>query len=135
MLGMAHSGEGGALSLEDSETLEWLRHATVANQPYTAADPDQPLKRLSDYPMQHSGEFLQDISHCRSIIEAQGMEMLVLDQTRADVGMPVVKVVVPGLRHFWARYAPGRLYDVPVKMGWLEQPLREDELNPIPMFL
>ena len=135
MLGMAHSGEGGALSLEDSETLEWLRHATVANQLYTAADPDQPLKRLSDYPMQHSGEFLQNISHCRSIIEAQGMEMLVLDQTRVDVGMPVVKVVVPGLRHFFARFAPGRLYDVPVKMGWLEKPLREDELNPIPIFI
>jgi bacteriocin biosynthesis cyclodehydratase domain-containing protein len=134
MLGMAHAGEGGELSLEDSETLEWLRHATVANQPYMAADPDQPLKRLGDYPVAHSGELLQDINHCRSIIEAQGMEMLVLDQTRADVGMPVVKVVVPGLRHFWARYAPGRLYDVPVKMGWLEKPLREAELNPIPIF-
>jgi ribosomal protein S12 methylthiotransferase accessory factor YcaO len=99
-----------------------------------AADPDQPLKRFSDYPMQHSGEFLQDINHCRTIIEAQDMEMLVLDQTRADVGMPVVKVVVPGLRHFWARYAPGRLFDVPVKMRWLEKPLREEDLNPIPIF-
>ena len=85
--------------------------------------------------MQHSGEFLEDINHCRSIIEEQGMEMLVLDQTRADVGMPVVKVVVPGLRHFWARYAPGRLYDVPVKMGWVGRPLREEELNPIPIFV
>jgi len=134
MLGMAHNGADGELSLEDGETLEWLSHATVANQPYMAADPVQPLKRFSDYPMQHSGEFLQDINHCRSIVEAQGMEMLVLDQTRADVGMPVVKVVVPGLRHFWARYAPGRLYDVPVKMGWLDKPLREEELNPIPIF-
>ena len=135
MLGMAHTGEGGELSLEDSETLEWLRHATVNNQPYMAADPDQPLKRFGDYPMQHSGEFLQDINHCRAIIEARGMEMLVLDQTRADVGMPVVKVVVPGLRHFWARFAPGRLYDVPVKMGWLEKPLLEEELNPIAIFI
>jgi oxazoline/thiazoline synthase len=135
MLGMAHTGEDGALSLENSETLEWLRHATITNQPYLAADPEQPLRCFGDYPIQHSGEFLQDISHCRSIIEAQGMEMLVLDQTRADVGMPVVKVVVPGLRHFWARYAPGRLYDVPVRMGWLQKPLREDELNPIPIFL
>jgi bacteriocin biosynthesis cyclodehydratase domain-containing protein len=134
MLGMARTGEGGELLLEDSETLEWLRHGTVANQPYMAANPDQPLKRLADYPIQHSGEFLQDINHCRNIIEARGMEMLVLDQTRAYVGMPVVKVVVPGLRHFWARFAPGRLYDVPVKMGWLEKPLREDELNPIPNF-
>jgi oxazoline/thiazoline synthase len=135
MLRLAHTSEGGELLLEDRETLEWLRHATVANQPHLAADPDQPLKRLDDYPIQYSGDFLQDINHCRSLIEAQGMEMLVLDQTRAHVGMPVVKVVVPGLRHFWARFAPGRLYDVPVKMGWLEKPLREDELNPIPFFL
>ncbi|BAF60458.1 MAG: hypothetical protein K6T66_14980 [Peptococcaceae bacterium] len=48
--------------------------------------------------------------------------------------MPVVKVVVPGLRHFWARFAPGRLYDVPAGMGWLKEPLREEDLNPIPMF-
>jgi ribosomal protein S12 methylthiotransferase accessory factor YcaO len=62
------------------------------------------------------------------------MEMLVLDQTRPEVGMPVVKVIVPGLRHFWARFAPGRLYEVPVQMGWLGRALSEDELNPIPVF-
>jgi ribosomal protein S12 methylthiotransferase accessory factor len=134
MLATAYSGAGGELSVKDNETLEWLRTATVANQPYIAAYPDQPLKQSSEYPTQHSGDLLQDISHCRSIIEAQGMEMLVVDQTRAHVGMPVVKVVVPGLRHFWARFAPGRLYDVPVKLGWLERPLREEELNPIPIF-
>jgi ribosomal protein S12 methylthiotransferase accessory factor len=58
----------------------------------------------------------------------------VLDQTRPDIGLAVVKVVVPGMRHFWARLAPGRLYEVPVRLGWLERPLDEDELNPIPIF-
>jgi ribosomal protein S12 methylthiotransferase accessory factor len=42
---------------------------------------------------------------------------------------------VPGLRHFWARFAPGRLYDIPVQMGWMEKPLPEEELNPIPVFI
>lgn len=134
MVAMAHKGSDDQLSVEDVETMDWLKHATLANQPYVVADLTQPPKRLSDFPLQHSGDFLQDITHCRSIVEAQGMELLVLDQTRADVGMPVVKVVVPGLRHFWARFAPGRLYDVPIKMGWLQQPLREEELNPIPIF-
>jgi ribosomal protein S12 methylthiotransferase accessory factor len=60
------------------------------------------------------------------------MELLVLDQTRPDIGLPVVKVIVPGLRHFWPRLAPGRLYDVPVAMGWLSEPLRERDLCPIP---
>jgi len=44
-------------------------------------------------------------------------------------------VIVPGLRHFWPRFAPGRLYDTPVKLGWLSKPLPEDDLNPITMFL
>ena len=60
--------------------------------------------------------------------------MLVLDQTRSDIGLTVAKVVVPGLRHFWARFAPGRLYEVPVQLGWLETPRREEELNPLPVF-
>ena len=89
---------------------------------------------LADFPKRHSGDLLADIATCRAIVEARGMEVLVLDQTRADVRMPVVKVIVPGLRHFWARFGPGRLYEVPVAMGWLERALTEDELNPIPIF-
>ena len=49
--------------------------------------------------------------------------------------MPVAKVIVPGLRHFWKRFAPGRLYDVPVALGWLSEPRPEADLNPVPMFL
>ena len=60
--------------------------------------------------------------------------MLVLDQTQPLIEIPAVKVVVPGLRHFWARHAAGRLFDVPVQMGWLAQPLQENELNPMPIF-
>lgn len=58
-----------------------------------------------------------------------------LDQTRPDIGLPVAKVIVPGLRHFWARYAPGRLYDVPVRLGRLAAPTRYEDLNPIPLFI
>jgi ribosomal protein S12 methylthiotransferase accessory factor len=41
-----------------------------------------------------------------------------------------VRVVAPGLRHFWARFGPGRLYDVPLRAGWLSRALDEGELNP-----
>ena len=68
---------------------------------------------------------------CVAIAERQGLDFLVLDQTRPDIEVPVVRVIVPGLRHFYRRFGPGRLYDVPVKLGWLEQPLKEEELNPI----
>jgi hypothetical protein len=61
------------------------------------------------------------------------LQMLVLDQTRPEVDLSVVKVVVPGLRQFWPRFAPGRLYDVPVARGRLPGPLSEAELNPVPI--
>jgi len=99
-----------------------------------APDKDFPTKRYSDYPKPRSEDLLENILLCRKIVEDRGMEMLVLDQTRPDIGVNVAKVIVPGLRHFWARFAPGRLYNVPVQMGWLQKPLKQEELNPIPMF-
>ncbi|MCB9552748.1 MAG: YcaO-like family protein [Myxococcales bacterium] len=64
-----------------------------------------------------------------------GLETLVLDLSRPDVELAVVMVNVPGLRHFWPRFGPGRLYTVPVKMGWRAVPLAEAALNPVPLFL
>jgi oxazoline/thiazoline synthase len=68
---------------------------------------------------------------CVSLAKQAGLDFLVLDQTRPDIETPVVRVIVPGLRHFYRRFAPGRLYDVPVKLGLRDRPLKEDELNPV----
>jgi thiazole/oxazole-forming peptide maturase SagD family component len=67
---------------------------------------------------------------CVDIARRAGLDFLVLDQTRPDVEVPVVRVIVPGLRHFYRRFAPGRLYDVPVKLGLRDRPLPESELTP-----
>ncbi len=61
------------------------------------------------------------------------MGFLVLGQTRPDIGMPVARVTVPGPRRFWERFAPGCLYDVPVKLGWRDSALSGGELNPVPV--
>ena len=89
----------------------------------------------SDYPQLGSDDLLEDIKLCQQIVKQRGMEMLVLDQTRPDIGLKVVKVVVPGLRHFWKRLGSGRLYEVPVQMGWLKEPTSEEQLNPFPMWM
>ena len=68
---------------------------------------------------------------CVSIAKRAGLDFLVLDQTRPDIEAPVVRVIVPGLRHFYRRFARGRLYDVPVELGLRDRPLEEHELNPI----
>jgi thiazole/oxazole-forming peptide maturase SagD family component len=67
---------------------------------------------------------------CVDLARRAGLDFLVLDQTRPDVGVPVVRVIVPGLRHFYQRFGPGRLYDVPVKLGLRDRPLPESELTP-----
>ena len=72
----------------------------------------------------------QQVDACVDIARRAGLDFLVLDQTRPDVEVPVVRVIVPGLRHFYRRFGPGRLYDVPVKLGLRDQPIPESELTP-----
>jgi ribosomal protein S12 methylthiotransferase accessory factor len=129
------AGPDGEISTDDPDAAHWWRHATVANQPYLVADPAARPHGPQDYNYTPCHDLLEDVAAVQAGFEARGMEVLVLDQTRPDVGLPVVKVIVPGMRHFWARLGPGRLYEVPVELGRLPGPTPFDELNPIPMFL
>jgi ribosomal protein S12 methylthiotransferase accessory factor len=100
--------------------------------------------RLSDYPyLMPSGtvraslgskfgqiDAREQVNACVNLAKRAGLDFLVLDQTRPDIEVPVVRVIVPGLRHFYRRFAPGRLYDVPIKLRWLTAPVAEHELNP-----
>ena len=73
----------------------------------------------------------EQVLACVKLAKRFGLDFLVLDQTRPDIQAPVARVIVPGLRHFHPRFAPGRLYEVPVKLGLRKRPLREAELNPL----
>jgi bacteriocin biosynthesis cyclodehydratase domain-containing protein len=66
---------------------------------------------------------------CVAAAAAVRTEVLVRDCTRADIGLPCVKVVVPGLRGLWPRFGPGRLFEVPVRLGWLAEPRARGDLN------
>jgi ribosomal protein S12 methylthiotransferase accessory factor len=103
--------------------------------------------RLQDYPyLMPSGKPLvptdfgskfgdldtsEQVSACVRLAKQAGLDFLVLDQTRPDIEVPVVRVIVPGLRHFYRRFGRGRLYDVPIKRGLRDRPLKEHEFNPI----
>jgi ribosomal protein S12 methylthiotransferase accessory factor len=112
----------------------WLKEATVANQPYLVPSAGVTRRRV-DYDVVSAPDIADDVRFICREIESLGMSVLVCDQTRPDVGLPVVKAIAPGLRHFRQRFAPGRLYDVPVKLGWRTTPIAEAGLNPIPFFL
>ncbi|OIJ99069.1 TOMM precursor leader peptide-binding protein [Streptomyces monashensis] len=126
--------DGSGYTYPDRAQQHWWQTATLENQPYLCPSP-APRRQASDYTTHDGCDLLDDLCRAQETVERLGMEMLVIDQTRPDVGLPVVKVIVPGMRHFWPRFAPGRLYDVPVELGWVNEPTREDELNPIGVFI
>lgn len=119
---------------DDPECIDWWKNATLENQAYLKPCGVVSLEK-GKAASAASQDIVSELELVISAVESVGCEVLVLDQTRIDVGLPVVKVLAPGLRHFWARFAPGRLYEVPVKSGDLDEPLKETELNPIAMFL
>lgn len=121
-------------AFHDPETLAFWQTARLDEQPYLKPG-RQKKRRLHDYPTQDGATVHDQVTSLFRHFDKRGMEVLILDQTRPDVGLPVLKVIVPGMRHFWARYAPGRLYDVPVEMGWLKKARNERDLNPITMFV
>ncbi|MGW4813940.1 TOMM precursor leader peptide-binding protein [Kitasatospora cineracea] len=136
-LGPVAGDEHGKVSYAgaDPEQKAWWTTATVANQPYLLPDPNAPRSTPASWLPLAGPDLADDLALVQKIVEDRGMEFLVADQTRPDVGLPVARVIVPGMRHFWARFAPGRLYDVPVRLGWLDTPTPESELNPIPIFI
>jgi len=124
---------GAGYQVDDPQCLSWWQTATVADHPYLAPDTNTQARCKSSYRLSETDSFQKDVQQCQALVESKGMEFLVLDQTRPDVRMPVVRVVVPGMRHYWERFAPGRLYNVPVQMGWRDRPLLETQLNPAPV--
>ena len=127
------SGRPNRPMIDDPMALNWWKTARIADCTWLVPSTDAPPRQGAQYPVVETADTREDVECCRALVEVRGMEFLVLDQTRPDIGMPVVRVIVPGMRHFWARFAPGRLYDVPVDMGFRHQPLAEADLNPAPV--
>jgi ribosomal protein S12 methylthiotransferase accessory factor len=111
-------------------SLDGITPLRLADHPFLLPGEGEVLEAEFDSKFSHLDTDKQ-VAACVAVAERQGLDFLVLDQTRPDIEAPVVRVIVPGLRHFYRRFGPGRLYDVPVKLGWLEKPLKEEELNPM----
>jgi ribosomal protein S12 methylthiotransferase accessory factor len=125
--------DGAGYGTADPSLVSWWTSATLASQPYLAPQPEQagqPARTRADYPPVPAG-----LDGIAAVARRAGLDIWVLDQTRPDIAMPVVKVVVPGLRHFWPRFGPGRLFDVPVRLGRLSRPTGYADLNPIPLYV
>jgi oxazoline/thiazoline synthase len=118
---------------EDQCAIDWWKSGTLAEHPYLLPA-SSPGRSAADFPDASSSSQRAEVAFCLERTRACGLEFLALNQTRPDIALPVAKVMVPGMRHFWNRLAPGRLYQVPVALGRLPTANGPDQLNPIPMF-
>ncbi|MBO0738793.1 MAG: TOMM precursor leader peptide-binding protein [Alphaproteobacteria bacterium] len=123
-IGLMGGGTGEKSSLDGDTPLRLSDHAylTPSDGPPLRLDYGSKFGRL---------DASEQVKTCMAVTGRAGLDFLVLNQTRPDIEVPVVRVIVPSLRHFYRRFAPGRLYDIPVKLGLRERPLSEAELNPI----
>jgi len=123
-IGLMGGGTGEKSSLDGSTPLRLQDHPFLTPSHSPALQPafTSEFSRL---------DTREQVIACVRLAEQKGLDFLVLDQTRPDIDVPVVRVIAPGMRHFYRRFAAGRLYDVPVKLGLRDRPLSESELNPI----
>ena len=122
---VASQGPQG-LTAEAKALLGWVQSARLDEHPHLIGGPALEADRR---------EVALDLTKCHDLCRRHGLQFLALDLTRPGIEVPVSRVVVPGLRPIWARLAPGRLYDVPVKLGWLSRPLAPEALNPVPLIV
>lgn len=127
-------GLGGKVEYDfpDEEAVVWWKTAKCEDEKYLL--PVDACKNVADYIDLERDDLLDDIGVCLDVVREVGLELIALDHTRPEVGVPVWRIVVPGLRHFWRRLGSGRLYDVPVKLGWLDKATREEDMNPKSIF-
>ena len=112
---------------EERTLFRWWRTASLENQTYLR--PSKQVRRYTVRPRHRDAE--ASLEECIRNLDRLGLEAHYVDQTRPEIGLPVMRVFVPGLRHPWARFGPGRLYDVPVEVKWVRGPISESDLNPM----
>ena len=122
-IGLMNGGSGEKPSLDNITPLE------LKNYPFLLPNgrPANPI--ISGSKFGPLGDTRKQVDACVEIARQAGLDFLVLDQTRPDVETSIARVIVPGLRHFYRRFGPGRLYDVPVKLGLRDVPIAENELT------
>ncbi|HEX8093543.1 TOMM precursor leader peptide-binding protein [Jatrophihabitans sp.] len=120
--------------LSEPEALRWFISVRVAEHPWLVPDPDVPATTADRHPDRTSLEVADGVAHCVRIAAAAGHEVIVVDQSRPDIELSVARVIVPGLRHFWRRLGPGRLWTIPGLLGREPLAASEHEVNPMNVF-
>lgn len=104
----------------------WFEGVAADAEPYLLPQPAEPSRPLSPPPVTTDAA----LDRCIEIAGDHCLELLFVEMTRPWIGIPAGRVIVPGLRSIKRRLGGGRLYDVPVKLGWLPAARTSAEFNP-----
>jgi ribosomal protein S12 methylthiotransferase accessory factor len=107
---------------EDEPLLRWLEGLGVDEQPHL-----QPAN--SDAMLAREPVFDDLVQRLLSI----GLRTYAVDLTRADIGIPAVRLFAPGLCHDKPRLGHQRLVTVPRALGWREPGFSAADLNQTPL--
>jgi thiazole/oxazole-forming peptide maturase SagD family component len=128
--------EGGRThyGMRNPEALRWFREARVEQEPWLRPSPVLPATTAGSYQVPAEMSPAALVKRSIAVADAAGLDVIVLDQSRPDIELAVARVVVPGLRHFWRRLGPGRLWEVPARLR--RDPVATDEasVNPFDIF-
>ena len=108
------------------EFASWMRTATLPNQPHF-----EPANEVCSPSEPGSLTSRQIVNLCLQRMKERGIRPIAINLTRSDVVVHAVRAIAPGMRSTRNRRGPGRLYEVPVQLGWLKTARSEAELNPI----
>ena len=82
-----------------------------------------------NYAIEASLDIKDDIIAITECLKVKGMEVLVMNYSRAHIPLNTAKVFVPGLCHIWPQFANDRLYQAPLRMGHLDIAYDEGSIN------
>ncbi len=119
-------GDRGAAAFDFSQ---------MASQPYLLPKAGTAPTRLSDADVLDHADIQDDVRDCVARAAGLELETIVVNDTRPDLPLHTVKVIVPGFCHIWPRLGTERLYTVPLALGWHSTRLQEQQLNPLALFL
>jgi len=130
----AFDGVRTRYGLTDPAAVRWLSTARVAEQPWLRPAPGVPAAAIAAAASPVPRDAAACVRRCVDLAASAGLEVIVVDQARPDIDLAVARVVVPGLRHFWRRLGPGRLWEIPARLGRFPLAPGEDSVNPHSVF-
>ena len=113
----------GAVSRDPPGRAAWLESESLQTQPWLKPTG---LRRLPEAATEEP--VTETLNQLVTQLAIKGYDPLMVDLTRPAIGVPVVRILVPGLRSHLPHFGTGRLFDVPQRLGWVSERRKEEEL-------